>query len=117
MEPVRHSLTLTRHGEIHLPAVDIVSYAIELRDDDGFVGDRASHTAFKALLENWRKTYRRFGPDPLAGLPSNGAATGALDEIMVKGDLHAIGLIGSAVEEFAQNLARVIKRFLKLKAW
>jgi len=31
-----------RHGATRLPSVDLDSFNIELKDDDGFLGDRAS---------------------------------------------------------------------------
>ena len=30
------------HGSHRLPAVDVDSYNVELKDDEGFIGDRAS---------------------------------------------------------------------------
>ena len=30
------------HGALHLPSVDVDSYNVELKDDEGFIGDRAS---------------------------------------------------------------------------
>jgi predicted NBD/HSP70 family sugar kinase len=40
-----------------------------------------------------------------------------LDKILVEGDPEAAGLIHSVIEEFAQELAAVIRRFLRLKDW
>jgi len=31
-----------RHGATRLPSVDVDSFNIELKDDDGYLGDRAS---------------------------------------------------------------------------
>jgi hypothetical protein len=39
-----------KHGAARLPSVDIDSYNIELKDDDGFLGDRASKGAFQEIL-------------------------------------------------------------------
>lgn len=47
------------HGAAHLPAVDVLSYNVELKDDEGFVGDRASKGAVKEFIENWRKPLRK----------------------------------------------------------
>jgi hypothetical protein len=106
-----------RHGEAHLPAVDVDSYSAEFRDEDGFIGDRASHTAFEAILERWRRTYRKAGADPFGEATSGQIEEQALDAILNGGSLAVAGIVQSAVEEFAQELARVIKRFLKTKAW
>mgnify|MGYP006174302251 CR=1 FL=1 len=37
---------LGEHGAARLPAVDVDSYNLELKDDEGFLGDRASSRAF-----------------------------------------------------------------------
>src|SRR5437773_10090981 len=50
---------IVMHGAMRLPAVEVNSYNIETKDDDGYVGDRASKGAFRAILENWRKELRR----------------------------------------------------------
>ena len=47
-----------------LPAVEVDSYNLELKDDEGFLGDRASRQAFHDILENWRKPLRKLGEDP-----------------------------------------------------
>ena len=33
------------HGSLRLPALDIDSYNVELKDNEGFIGDRASKGA------------------------------------------------------------------------
>ncbi|MGA9331087.1 MAG: ROK family protein, partial [Bradyrhizobium sp.] len=44
-----------RHGAARLPSVDVDSFNIELKDDDGFLGDRASKGAFRKILDDLRK--------------------------------------------------------------
>jgi hypothetical protein len=39
------------HGASRLPSVEIDSFNIELKDDEGFLGDRASKGAFRDILE------------------------------------------------------------------
>jgi hypothetical protein len=53
------------HGSLRLPSVDVDTYNVELKDDEGFVGDRASKGAFHEIIENWRKELRKVGVDPL----------------------------------------------------
>ena len=43
--------TLTPHGAARLPAVDVEAYNIELKDDEGFVGDRANKGAFRGFID------------------------------------------------------------------
>ncbi len=37
------------HGAVELPSVVVTSYNLEVRDDDGFVGDKASRGAFTGV--------------------------------------------------------------------
>jgi hypothetical protein len=108
---------IAAHGAERLPAVQVDSYNVELKDDEGFLGDRASKGAFRDIVENWRKLYRKDGKDPFGDDPSEKLTKKMMDEGLSKNSLEAAAVIHSAVEEFAQELALVIRRFLKLKAW
>ena len=55
---------IARHGATRLPSVDVDSFNIELKDDDGFLGDRASKGAFREILDGLRKL-KENGDDPL----------------------------------------------------
>src|SRR6201987_5048847 len=62
---------IARHGASRLPSVDVDSFNIELKDDDGFLGDRASKGAFRKILDGWRKPLKKSGEDPFGGEPSD----------------------------------------------
>ena len=109
--------TLGKHGAASLPAVEVDSYNVEIKDDEGFLGDRASRRAFHDILENWRKPLRKLGADPFGDTPSDELSRPKLDVVLKEGDLEGAAVIQSAIEEFAQELALVIRRFLKLKSW
>ena len=49
------------HGGRVLPAVTVDTYNEELRDEEGFVGDRASRRAFRAILADWRDRLKEHG--------------------------------------------------------
>ena len=53
-----------KHGSARLPSVDIDSYNIELKDEGGFLGDRARKGAFQDILDKRRKPLRKNGEDP-----------------------------------------------------
>ena len=106
-----------KHGADRLPSVDIDGYNIELKDEDGFVGDRASRSAFHAILEGWRKPLRKAGDDPFGNKSSEEISKKELDRILAGDDAGAAAVVLGAVEQFAQELAGVIQRFLKTKAW
>jgi predicted NBD/HSP70 family sugar kinase len=108
---------IARHGAARLPSVDVDSFNIELKDDDGFLGDRASKGAFRKILDSLRKPLRKAGEDPLGSKPAEAIAKSTLDEVLVGDDIAAAALVHGAIEEFAQELAYVTQRFLKTKAW
>jgi predicted NBD/HSP70 family sugar kinase len=105
------------HGATRLPSVIVDSYNVELKDDEGFFGDRASKSAFREIIENWRKPLRRDGSDPFGDEASEDLSKKKLDSLLAEGDPTAGGIVHGAIEDFAQELALVIRRFLKLKAW
>jgi hypothetical protein len=109
--------SLPGHGAVVLPSVELDSYNLEIEDEQGFVGDRASRASFAEILDKWRKPLRKMGEDPLGDLPSDEVSKKKLDAILTGGDVEAAGAIHSAVEEFSQELCSVIRRFLKCKGW
>lgn len=106
-----------KHGADRLPSVDIDSYNIELKDEDGFLGDRASKGAFQDILEAWRKPLRKAGEDPFGDTPSNEVGKKELEAVLMGEDIKAAALVLGTVEEYAQELALVTQRFMKTKAW
>ena len=108
---------LGSHGATQLPAVEVDSYNLELKDDEGFLGDRASRPAFHSILENWRKPLRKLGEDPFGEKHSDDLSRAKLDLVLKEGDPGAAAVIQGAIEDYAQELALVVRRFLKAKAW
>ena len=108
---------IARHGATRLPSVDVDSFNIELKDDEGFLGDRASKGAFREILDTLRKPLRKSGEDPLGDKAAEAIAKSTLDEALAGDDIMAAALVHGAIEEFAQELSFVTQRFLKSKAW
>jgi predicted NBD/HSP70 family sugar kinase len=108
---------IARHGATRLPSVDVDSFNIELKDDEGFLGDRASKGAFRKILDALRKPLKKNGEDPLGDKAAEAIGKGTLDEALVGDDIGAAALVHGAIEEFAQELAYVTGRFLKTKTW
>src|SRR4030088_586148 len=106
-----------RHGATRLPSVDVDSFNIELKDDEGFLGDRASKGAFRKIFDRWRKPLKKSGEDPFGDEPSDQISKKVLDAILIGDDVEASAVMHSAIEDFAQELAYVTRRFLKTKAW
>lgn len=105
------------HGGLVLPAVTVETYNEELRDDEGFVGDRASGRAFRAILDDWREKVKGHGEDPFGDTPTREISKSKLDKVLAGADPMAAGLVHTAIEEFAKELATVVRRFLRLEGW
>ncbi|MBR0695474.1 ROK family protein [Bradyrhizobium lablabi] len=116
-EDILTTTGIARHGAARLPSVDVDSFNIELKDEDGFLGDRASKGAFRRIFDRWRKPLRKSDEDPFGDEPSDKISKKTLDAILVGEDTEASAVVHSAIEEFAQELAYVTRRFLKTKAW
>ena len=93
------------HGATRLPSVDLESYNVELEDDEGFIGDRASKGAFRQIIHNWRKSLRRTA--------AIGSARRWRCDLSKKEprrsserETWAAGIIHGAIEDFSQELAR-----------
>ena len=108
---------IARHGAPRLPSVEVDSFNIELKDDEGFLGDRASKGAFREILDALRKPLKKNGDDPLGKKSTDEIPKSDLDAVLVGDDVAAAALVHGAIEEFAQELAYVTGRFLKTKAW
>src|SRR3954452_23137027 len=102
---------IARHGATRLPSVEVDSYNIELKDDDGFLGDRASKGAFRKILDSLRKPLKKNGDDPLGKKSAEAISKSMLDEALVGADIGAAALVHGAIEEFAQELTYVTQRF------
>src|SRR4051812_17792356 len=93
------------HGAADLPAVTVDSYNIELRDAEGFMGDRASNRAFRAILDESRERLRDVAEDPLGDTPTDDLSKKKLDKLLIEGEPEAAGVIQGAIEEFSAELA------------
>jgi hypothetical protein len=116
-KPIGKPAELLVHGGTELTRVTVDTYNAELRTADGFVGDRASKRAFQCILEEWRERLARMGVDPLGEESTEEIGKKQLDKVLIDGSPEAAGLIHSVIEEFAQEFAAVIRRFLRLKIW
>jgi predicted NBD/HSP70 family sugar kinase len=105
------------HGGLLLPRVAVRSYNVEIEDEDGFLGDRANKGAFWELLEKWRRPLKEMGCDPLGDKSGEEIGKRKLASLLVDGSPEAAGVVHGAVEEFARQLATVVRRFLRLKEW
>lgn len=105
------------HGGVQLPSVTVDAYNAELRDKEGFIGDRASNRAFRSLLDDIRERLGAHGGDPLGATPTAELDKVELDSLLKDGEPEIAGVIHSAVEDFAQEFAAVLRRFMRLPEW
>lgn len=105
------------HGAKDLPSVTVDDYNIELRDKDGFIGDKASKSAFQAKLDDWRKRVKAGGDDPMGDTPTSDLSKKQIDAIMNGPDKEAAALIIGAIDDYAGELAKVLSRYLARENW
>jgi hypothetical protein len=108
-----------RHGSCELPAVIVDDYNIELRDAEGFLGDRASKSAFKSIVDDWRDRLRKIDRDPLEEVATTELYKNkqGLEQILLGGNIEAAGLLLGAIEDFSRELCGVLHRLLDLEKW
>ncbi len=109
-------MPLLRSGALQLPDVRVESYNLELRDQSGLIGDRASKSAFAELLDRWRKPLGRRG-DPFGRGPSAEISRKKLDALLGEGPPAAAAALVAAIHNFAEDLAWVIRQFRRQKCW
>ena len=67
--------------------------------------------------KNGASVYERSETIPSATHPTSELSKKKLDKVLTEGDAEAAAVVQGAVEEFASELATVLERLLKLKAW
>jgi len=109
--------TVAPHGAGRLPSVDVDSYNLELEDEAGFVGDKASKGAFRDAVERLRRQLRKAGTDPIGEESTDELKMSEFDALLTHGDHEAAGVVQGAIEEFSQEFTGIIRQFRKLKRW
>ena len=106
------------HAVSRLPGVSIDSYNLEIRqpEGDGFIGDLASQTAFRELLDRARKLHGT-GKDPFGRTPTAELDKKSIDLVLIGGNEDAAHLVHLAVEAFARRLVHVIHCFRTQPEW
>ncbi|MCK0206968.1 ROK family protein [Starkeya koreensis] len=137
------------HGAATLASVTVDACNSQLREEDGFLGDRARRAAFFEGLERWRvladgegkgrkdrgkdddgkdgdgkdgdgkddngkdeDVSPRFGDTPTPELSKS-----LIDDVLIKGEPREQAVVHSAMEDYAQDLAAVLRRLLRTKDW
>lgn len=105
-----------RHAAPRAGAWSIDSWNLALPDPEreGFVGDRASHTAFRETLRDLRRR-ATLGDDPFGRARDPDGSR--IDEVMIGGDPDAAHVVHLAVEGWARQLAYVARCFLARPEW
>ena len=105
------------HGASDLPSVRVEDYNSEVKDKDGFIGDRARKAAFQEKIDDLRKRLRKSGDDPLGATQTSDLSKKQIDKLLQGEDRDAAALIVGAVEDYAGELAHVLDRYLKQEKW
>lgn len=110
--------TLPDSGAADVAGLHIDSYNLALPNPqgEGFLGDRASQTAFRALLKKARRRDLT-GKDPFGKEERVEVSKKELDLVMVGGDEDAAHLVHLVAERFARRLTGVVEGFLDEPQW
>lgn len=114
----RRSNTSGPHGVSRITGLTIDSYNLAIPDPDGegFLGDRASQTAFRQVLDTVRKVHAT-GKDPFGRARSDELSKKDIDLVLVGGDADASHVTHLAVEEFSRRLVHVVQCFRAQPSW
>lgn len=113
--PAKPAPPAVSHGSPTLSAVTIDASNSQLREEDGFLGDRARRAAFFEILDRWREVAGR--DDPLGAAPTAEISKRQIDDFLREGDPVEQAIVLSAVEDYAQELSTVVRRLLRTKEW
>ena len=69
------------------------------------------------MIDQIRRSIRKAGDDPLGDEDSEELSKAELDGVLIGGEPEAAGVAQAAIEEFSQEFAVIIQRFLNLKEW
>lgn len=104
------------HGSTTLTAVTIDSFNAQLRDEEGFIGDKVRRAAFFEIFDRWRDLGER-KLSVLGDAPTADLSKARIDEALAEGRPHEQALIHSAIEEYACELFTVIRRLMRTRDW
>src|SRR5437660_2814564 len=85
------------HGGTRSHSVVVDSYNVEIRDEDGFLGDRITKSAFSEVIDHLRKLLRKQGNDPLGDGPTENLSKKTLDKLLTVGEPEAAGVVQGAI--------------------
>jgi hypothetical protein len=106
------------HAATRAMGVTVDSWNLPLRHPEGgFIGDRASQTAFRELLDQARREHSTCRRDPFGRTPTAQIGKREIDMVLVGGDPDAAHLVHIAVEEYARSLVAVIRTFIAQPEW
>ena len=78
--------TIARHGSHRLVAVDIDSYNVEIKNNEGLLATAPVKARFSKMIDRIRKSLRKGGDDPLGKEETSELSTSELDEFLLEGD-------------------------------
>ena len=105
------------HGARTIGRVKITGYSLELQDEDGYVGDKASQSAFREILSDLAEHVRAANSQAFDELDIANASHEELDRLALGHDSAASRTIIVAIADFANGLADVIERFRARPSW
>src|SRR6478672_3887354 len=88
---------LPAHGASVLPSVKVDGYNLEIEDEEGFLGDKASKGAFWDIFDKWRKVLAEFEEDPFGATASPAVGKKKLAGLLAEGSPEQAAIVHSAI--------------------
>lgn len=108
---------LLQHGTAELPGVLVSSYNLDVKSGGKILNLRVRKAAFSEQVDAMRHEIRKVAADPLGDIPTDDLGKKALGGILDGPDPEAAAIVQTAVDQFANEIAEVLSRFLKHKLW
>lgn len=108
---------LLGHGASTLPTATVDNYNLDIKYRGEILNNRVRKGAFLDKIEGFRRNSQKFGDDPMRDLPTADFSKKKLGSLLNGEEPEAAVIVQTAIDDFAQDIADVLQRFLQDKNW
>lgn len=108
---------LLGHGASSLPAASVENYNLDVKHQGEIANNRVRKGAFLETIEKLRQDLAKFGADPLGDVSTAEFSKKQLGTLLNGEEPLAAAVVQTAIDQFSNDIADVLQRFLKDKNW